>query len=83
MDILRSENLAIGYSKKLIDDISLNIKKGEFVMIRGPSGGGKTTLLNILGTLDSDFEGELIIMNNKITNKCTDEFLSNLLLKKI
>ena len=59
------------------------IKKGEFVMIRGPSGGGKTTLLNILGTLDSDFEGELIIMNNKITNKCTDEFLSNLRLKKI
>ncbi len=59
------------------------IKKGEFLMIRGPSGGGKTTLLNILGTLDSDFEGELTIMNNKITNKCTDEFLSNLRLKKI
>ena len=31
------------------------VKKGEFVMIRGPSGGGKTTLLNIIGTLDSDF----------------------------
>jgi len=59
------------------------IKRGEFVMIRGPSGGGKTTLLNILGTLDSDFEGELSIMNNKITNQCTDEFLSNLRLKKI
>jgi putative ABC transport system ATP-binding protein len=59
------------------------IKRGEFVMIRGPSGGGKTTLLNILGTLDSDFEGELSIMNNKITNLCTDEFLSNLRLKKI
>ena len=59
------------------------IKRGEFVMIRGPSGGGKTTLLNILGTLDSDFEGELSIMNNKITNQCSDEFLSNLRLKKI
>lgn len=59
------------------------IKSGEFVMIRGPSGGGKTTLLNIIGTLDSDFEGELSIMNNKITNQCTDEFLSNLRLKKI
>ena len=59
------------------------IKKGEFVMIRGPSGGGKTTLLNILGTLDSDFEGELSIMNNKITKKCTDEFLSKLRLNKI
>ena len=59
------------------------IKKGEFVMIRGPSGGGKTTLLNILGTLDSNFDGELTIMNNKITNQCTDDFLSDLRLKII
>ena len=59
------------------------VKKGEFVMIRGPSGGGKTTLLNIIGTLDSDFEGELSIMNNVINRDCTDEFLSNLRLKSI
>ena len=59
------------------------IQKGEFIMIRGPSGGGKTTLLNILGTLDSDFEGELFIMNNKITNQCSDEFLSDLRLQRI
>ena len=59
------------------------IKSGEFVMIRGPSGGGKTTLLNIIGTLDSDFEGELSIMNNVINRDCTDEFLSNLRLKNI
>ena len=59
------------------------VKKGEFVMIRGPSGGGKTTLLNIIGTLDSDFEGELSIMNNVINKDCTDEFLSNLRLKRI
>ena len=59
------------------------VKKGEFVMIRGPSGGGKTTLLNIIGTLDSDFEGELTIMNNIINKDCTDEFLSNLRLKRI
>lgn len=59
------------------------IKRGEFVIIRGPSGGGKTTLLNILGTLDSDFEGELYIMNNKITKECSDNFLSDLRLKNI
>lgn len=59
------------------------IRRGEFVIIRGPSGGGKTTLLNILGTLDSDFEGELIIMNEVITKKCTDTFLSSLRLKNI
>ncbi len=59
------------------------IKKGEFVMIRGPSGGGKTTLLNILGTLDSEFEGELEILGTKITNQSTDEFLSKMRLKNI
>ena len=59
------------------------IKKGEFVMIRGPSGGGKTTLLNILGTLDSEFEGELEILGTKITSQSTDEFLSQMRLKNI
>lgn len=73
-----------------LKDINLNeqseikpIKKGEFVMIRGPSGGGKTTLLNILGTLDSEFDGELEILGTKITNQSTDEFLSKMRLKNI
>jgi putative ABC transport system ATP-binding protein len=73
-----------------LKDINLNeqsevrpIKKGEFVMIRGPSGGGKTTLLNILGTLDSEFEGELEILGTKITSQSTDEFLSKMRLKNI
>lgn len=59
------------------------IKRGEFVIIRGPSGGGKTTLLNILGTLDSEFDGELELIGTKINRKCSDEFLSDLRLKKI
>lgn len=37
------------------------IKRGEFVIIRGPSGGGKTTFLNILGTIDSSTHGLLSI----------------------
>lgn len=60
-----------------------SIKKGEFVVIRGPSGGGKTTLLNLLGTLDSDFEGELIIMGSRINKDSSDYYLSNLRLKQI
>ena len=33
--------------------------RGEFVILRGPSGGGKTTLLNILGTIDAASSGEV------------------------
>lgn len=59
------------------------IREGELFMIRGPSGGGKTTFLNIIGSLDSDFEGELRIMDAVINKKCSDQFLSQMRLKKI
>ena len=57
--------------------------RGEFVMIRGPSGGGKTTLLNLIGTIDSPSDGELQILNQKIDGSSSDEFLSQLRLKHI
>ena len=41
-----------GEAIKAIDDVTFNIKKGEFVSIIGPSGSGKSTLMNILGLLD-------------------------------
>jgi len=54
------------------------IKRGEFVMIRGPSGGGKTTLLNLIGTIDSPSSGELYIIDKEINKKSSDSFLSKL-----
>lgn len=44
-----------------LNDISLNIEKGEFLVILGPSGSGKSTLLHILGGLDNPTEGEVLI----------------------
>ena len=47
------ENLSVNRSKRVVlDDVSLTIKRGEFVGLVGPNGGGKTTfLLTILGIL--------------------------------
>jgi len=42
----------------ILQEINLDIRDGEFVTVMGPSGAGKTTLLNILGMLDSEFDGE-------------------------
>lgn len=49
------------------DDISFSIYKGEFVVIVGPSGAGKTTVLNILGGMDTATDGKLIVDGNDIT----------------
>ena len=52
-------------------------------MIRGPSGGGKTTLLNLIGTIDSTSSGELYLMDKEITQDSDDSYLSELRLKHI
>lgn len=59
------------------------IKQGEFVMIRGPSGGGKTTLLNILGTIDEPTGGKVEIFGEEITKDSTDAYLADLRLRRI
>ncbi|GAA4291881.1 ABC transporter ATP-binding protein [Anaerocolumna aminovalerica] len=46
---------------KAVDGIDFEINKGEFVVIVGPSGAGKTTVLNILGGMDSCSEGSIMV----------------------
>jgi lipoprotein-releasing system ATP-binding protein len=45
----------------VLKDVSLAVKRGEFVSITGKSGCGKSTLLYILSTMDTDYEGEVVI----------------------
>lgn len=51
---------------KALDNISLEIKQGEFVAIMGPSGCGKSTLLNILGMLDNPDQGDYFFNGDNI-----------------
>ena len=49
------------------DHVSFTIEKGEFVVIVGPSGAGKTTVLNMLGGMDSCDEGTIRLENSEIS----------------
>lgn len=53
--------------KKIINNFSLDIKKGEMIGLVGPSGCGKSTLLNLIGTLDKRYEGKIIIDGEMLT----------------
>jgi putative ABC transport system ATP-binding protein len=50
-----------------LNDVNIDIKKGEFVSIMGPSGCGKSTLLNVLGLLDNPSDGEYYFLDNEVS----------------
>lgn len=70
--ILEVENIQKYYGNKVnitkaIDDISFQVREGEFVGIMGPSGSGKTTLLNCISTIDTVTTGHIRINDKDIT----------------
>lgn len=69
MDILKIRALKKSFEKKIIlNNISFDIKQGEFVCIYGKSGCGKSTLLNIIGLLDSFDSGRIEMFGKDIHN---------------
>lgn len=58
-----------------LNGMSLNIEKGELVVILGPSGTGKSTLLNALGGIDTVDSGSIIVDNKDITKMSHKELI--------
>ncbi len=58
---------------QVLKNISLEVNKGEFVSIVGKSGCGKSTLLYVLSTMDTDYEGELIINGKNANGRSLNE----------
>ncbi|MBS5787928.1 MAG: ABC transporter ATP-binding protein [Clostridioides difficile] len=54
--------------KRVLDSICLDVKKGEIVSIIGPSGCGKSTLLSAIGGINTNFTGEILVNEKKVTS---------------
>lgn len=73
MSLIRTHNLVKYYRTEEIEttalnEVSLEIKDGDFLSIMGPSGCGKSTLMNILGLIDSPSGGEYHFLGEEVSN---------------
>ena len=75
--VLEAKNINKYFKKPVnfhvLKDINFQVQKGEFASIMGKSGCGKSTLLYILSTMDTDYEGELILNNQLISGQEKDQ----------
>lgn len=62
MSLLQLKNVYKIYGElHALDDVNLNVEKGEWVSIMGPSGSGKSTMMNIIGCMDKPSKGEVLL----------------------
>lgn len=69
--ILEIKSLNLSYrnqdaDKKVLEDININIEKGQIISIIGPSGCGKSTLLKAIGGINQDYQGKILFENKEI-----------------
>ena len=79
--MIRMENVSKSYmignvDIKVLDNITLHIKKGDFVSIVGPSGSGKSTMLHLIGALDKPTSGKILINNRDVSKMSSSELAS-------
>lgn len=74
--VLKSVSYSYNENKKAIDNISLSIKPNETVAFVGPSGGGKTTLANLISRFFDADEGEVLIGNVNVKNIDKEELMN-------
>ena len=69
-DSITLKDLSFGYEKdkKILSSLNLKIKKGEKIAITGKNGSGKSTLTNILMGFYEEYDGDILIDGNKLTN---------------
>ena len=67
---------------RVLDDACMYVAKGEFVSLMGASGSGKSTLLYLIGGLDRNFKGNIVLCGNDI-GKIKENQLSDLRLNRI
>lgn len=70
--MLKVRNIVSGYSgRPVLKNLSLHVSRGEIVAIIGANGAGKTTLLNSIAGLIKPDEGEILLNNTVLQNKCS------------
>ena len=71
--MIKLVNLEKSFDFKVLDKINLEFKPGNIYVLKGKSGLGKTTLLNLISGLDSDYTGSIYINDKKLKNLKKDE----------
>jgi len=77
--VYRTGKLAV----PVLNNVNLEVEKGEMVAIMGPSGSGKSTMMNIIGLLDRPTKGEVFLGEESINLEMSDKDLAKLRSEKI
>lgn len=80
--VIEMKNICKSYqmgneSLKILKEVSLTVKKGEYVAILGPSGSGKSTLMNMIGCMDRFDSGEYYL-NDIAIHEAKEKFLNRI-----